>query len=72
MASAARSRTHHVPIVCDELGADRAQWIHDVRTALETDHMGWTTWNDRGSFGVVTKTDVPDPLVAQALGLRQH
>ncbi len=81
-AAAAWGSAHHVPIVCDEFGAfrdhslpaDRAQWIHDVRTALEADHMGWTMWDYRGSFGVVTKTDgqpaIPDPLVVHALGLK--
>ncbi len=80
-AAAAWGKANGVPIVCDEFGAfrdhsdptARAQWIHDVRTALEADGMGWTMWDYRGSFGVVTKEDghaaVPDPLVVKALGL---
>jgi hypothetical protein len=80
-AAAQWGKAHGVPIVCDEFGAfrdhsqpaARAQWIHDVRTALEADGMGWTMWDYRGNFGVVTKAEgqaaVPDPIVVKALGL---
>jgi len=32
-------------------------WIHDVRTALEADSIGWTMWDYCGGFGVVWKED---------------
>jgi endoglucanase len=69
-----------VPVVCNEFGVyrdyadprDREAWIHDVRTALEANGMGWTLWDYSGNFGVVTKKDgrnVPDEISLRALGL---
>ena len=70
-------------LTCNEFGVfrpyadpqDRAAWIHDLRTALEKYGIGWTMWDYRGSFGVVTKDDkgksVPDPVTLKALGLQK-
>ena len=69
-----------VPVICNEFGVyranadprDRAQWISDVRTALERHGIGWTMWDYSGGFGVVTKSDgkaVPDEITLHALGL---
>jgi hypothetical protein len=75
------ARDRHVPLTCNEFGAfrkysnpaDRAAWIRDTRTILEKDGIGWTMWDYRGGFGVVTKEDgkpaVPDHTVLKALGL---
>jgi endoglucanase len=74
------ARQRGVPVVCNEFGAyrdyadprDREAWIHDVRTALERQGMGWAMWDYSGSFGVVTKKDgrnVPDEGTLRALGL---
>ena len=71
---------HHVPVYCGEFGvyqafADpvmRAAWLHDTRTALEEQGIGWAVWDYQGSFAVVTKTNgkaAPIPAVATALGL---
>jgi endoglucanase len=70
-----------VPLVCNEFGvyraytdpADRAAWLHDVRSALEHNSIGWTMWDYSGSFGIVTKKDgktVVDDVALGALGLR--
>jgi hypothetical protein len=74
-------KDNHVPLICNEFGvfrdhsdpASRAAWIHDVRTALEADGIGWAMWDFHGSFGVViqqpgkpAKVDAP---IAAALGL---
>jgi endoglucanase len=71
-----------LPLICNEFGAyrrvtpeaSRMQWIHDVRTALEADGIGWTMWDYRGGFGVVWKEDGKparvDDKVVQALGLK--
>lgn len=75
------AKAHHVPLTCNEFGvyrnhADpeaRARWIEDVRTALEQNNIGWTMWDYRGGFGVVTKqngTSVPDDRVLHALGVK--
>jgi endoglucanase len=72
---------HHVPVYCGEFGvyrsfadpAMRAAWLHDTRTALEEQGIGWAVWDYQGSFAVVTKTDgkaVPIPAVENALGLQ--
>ena len=81
---AAWARENHVPLLCNEFGAyrlhsdaqSRKNWIHDVRTALEADGIGWTMWDYRGDFGVVYKKDgqaaVVDQAVVEALGLKQQ
>jgi aryl-phospho-beta-D-glucosidase BglC (GH1 family) len=80
--AAAWARDNHVPLICNEFGAfrehtdpvSRANWIHDVRTALEADGLGWAMWDYRGGFGVVTKQDGQpaqvDDAVVKALGLK--
>jgi endoglucanase len=70
-----------VPLVCNEFGVyreysdpqDRAAWLHDARTALERNAIGWAMWDYSGSFGVVTKKDgkaVADDGVLRALGMK--
>ena len=71
-----------MPLICNEFGAyrdlrrsgSRANWIHDVRTALEADGIGWAMWDYRGGFGVVTQAGRPaaqvDGAVVGALGLK--
>jgi aryl-phospho-beta-D-glucosidase BglC (GH1 family) len=78
------ARDKHVPLICDEFGAyrehsdpaSRDQWIHDVRSALEADGIGWAMWDYRGGFGVVHKQDGQpaqvDDAVVKALGLSGH
>jgi len=79
--AAAWAQRRGVPLVCNEFGVyraysdpeDRDAWIHDVRTALERNGIGWTMWDYSGSFGVVTKKDgktVADDGVLRALGLK--
>ena len=68
-------------MTCNEFGAyrngsdpvSRANWLHDVRTAMEADGIGWTMWDYSGSFGVVTKKDgkaVADEGALRALGMK--
>jgi len=75
------ARRRQVPLVCNEFGVyreysdpqDRAAWLHDVRTALEQNGIGWAMWDYSGSFGVVTKKDgktVADDGVLKALGMK--
>ena len=81
--AAAWGQANHVPLTCNEFGAyrdfsdpqARMNWIHDVRTALEADGIGWTMWDYRGGFGVVWKEDGQpakvDEKVVEALGLKK-
>jgi endoglucanase len=73
--------TAFVILVCNEFGVyraytdpkDRDAWIHDVRSALEKNRIGWAMWDYSGSFGVVIKKDGKtevDDGVLQALGLK--
>jgi aryl-phospho-beta-D-glucosidase BglC (GH1 family) len=75
------ARRRGVPLLCNEFGVyrayadaqDRTAWLHDVRTALEQNGIGWAIWDYSGSFGVVTKKDgmaVADEGVLQALGMK--
>jgi len=79
---AAWAKRWNVPVICDEFGVykkyappeDRLAWMHDVRSALEKNGMGWTVWDYSGGFGIVTKTPgqpqaQPDPAALKALGL---
>ena len=78
--AAAWALERHVPLICNEFGAyretappdSRNRWIHDVRTALEANHIGWAMWDYRGNFGIVTRTNMeitPDDATLKALGL---
>ena len=68
----------NVPVICNEFGVyrnyadpkDRAAWIRDVRTALETRGIGWVMWDYNSTFGLVTKENghsVPDEAIVRAL-----
>jgi len=82
-SAAAWGEANGVPVTCNEFGvyrrvtpeASRMRWIHDVRTALEADGIGWTMWDYRGGFGVVWKDDGQparvDQKVVEALGLKK-
>ncbi len=74
---------HGVPVICDEWGVyrsyslpqHRAQWIEDVRTALEKYGIGWCMWNFDGGFGLVNRMNgeaVPDHTIVKALGLNTN
>jgi hypothetical protein len=49
--------------------ADRAAWLHDVRTTLESNNIAWTMWDYNGGFGIVSDGQ-PIESVVEALGLR--
>jgi endoglucanase len=78
----------NVPLTCNEFGVyrkdsdpqDRARWLHDVRTTLERDGIGWNMWDfggrDNGQgFGVVNGSkegpNTPDDVTLEALGLKK-
>ena len=74
------SALHHAPVYCGEFGvfrdyappAARAEWLHDMRVALEKNHIGWAMWDYQGGFSVVIKANgatTPDQDVLTALGL---
>ncbi len=74
------SELHHAPVYCGEFGvfrdyappSARAAWIHDMRVALDRNHIGWAMWDYQGGFSVVTKANgvaTPDQDVLTALGL---
>jgi len=77
----------NVPLTCNEFGVyrkvsdpqDRARWLHDVRTMLEQDGIGWNMWDfgarDNGQgFGVVNGPkegpNTSDEITVEALGLK--
>lgn len=73
---------HGVPIICNEFGVyrrfvgakDRAAWLGDVRSALESEGIGWTMWDYQGGFSVVNTEEnrTPDRLTLQALNLLSY
>ncbi len=78
---AAWASTNNVKLLAGEFGVykayapkdDRAELIHDVRTALEANGIGWSMWDYDDSFGLFTRQDPAppriDPAIAIALGL---
>jgi endoglucanase len=80
--AAAWASTNHVPLICNEFGVyrehsdpvSRINWIHDVRTALEADSIGWAMWDYHNGFGVAVRDkdgkSVVDPQTVEALGLK--
>jgi aryl-phospho-beta-D-glucosidase BglC (GH1 family) len=80
--AAAWGRERNVPVICNEFGAfrdtappdSRARYLHDVRSALEQNGIGWAMWDWSGNFGLVIHqgaTVVPDLADVDALGLRR-
>jgi aryl-phospho-beta-D-glucosidase BglC (GH1 family) len=79
--AAAWAHENNVPLICNEFGAyrevtapaSRLAWLHDVRTALEADGIGWAMWDYHNGFGVAVKDangkSVVDPGTVEALGL---
>ncbi len=81
--AAAWAEAHGVAVWCGEFGVyraysdpdDRARYLHDVRTALELQGIGWTMWDYQGSFSLVeedTKPSKSDKPIAEALGLKEQ
>jgi aryl-phospho-beta-D-glucosidase BglC (GH1 family) len=81
--AAAWASDNHVPLICNEFGVyreradpvSRTNWIHDVRTALEADSIGWAMWDYHNGFGVAVRDkesgkSVVDPQTVEALGLK--
>ena len=76
------AKTNHVPLICNEFGVyrqaaepvSRLAWLHDVRSALEADGIGWAMWDYHEGFGVAVKDangkSVVDPDTVKALGLK--
>jgi endoglucanase len=80
--AAAWGSERNVPVICNEFGAfrdtappdSRARYLHDVRTALEQNGIGWAMWDWSGNFGLVTHqgaTVVPMLADVDALGLKR-
>lgn len=79
--AAAWGKANNVPLICNEFGVyrevapveSRLAWLHDVRTALEADGIGWAMWDYHNGFGVAVKDkdgkSVVDPETVKALGL---
>jgi endoglucanase len=76
------ARQRNVPLICDEFGAyrnfsqpeERERWLTLVRTAFEMNHIGWTTWDYQGGFGVVYKENGArrdDDVALRGLGLKK-
>lgn len=71
----ARSKQLGLPLYCGEWGViDRApmeprvRWYADVRSVLEENHIGWATWDFKGSFGLLKGGEPVTPVI-RALGL---
>ena len=61
------AQDNHVRLIVTEFGVfngavppgSRAAWLRDVRQALEQRSIGWTVWEYRGGFGVVSDLEHP-------------
>ena len=79
------AREQGVRVLCNEFGCIRAgvdapsryRWIHDMRSALEANDIGWTLWDYTDIFGITAQSAQPgqqgrrtlDPQAHGALGL---
>jgi endoglucanase len=79
------AREQGVRVLCNEFGCIRAgvdapsryRWIHDMRSALEANDIGWTLWDYTDIFGITAQSAQPgqqgrrtlDALAHGALGL---
>jgi aryl-phospho-beta-D-glucosidase BglC (GH1 family) len=75
---------NNVLVTCNEFGsyklysprASRLAWIHDIRTALEQNNVGWAMWDYDEGFGLIDYTNndrsspVEDDEVLVALGMK--
>jgi aryl-phospho-beta-D-glucosidase BglC (GH1 family) len=79
--AASWGRERGVPIICNEFGAfrdttppaSRTLYLHDVRTGLEEQGIGWAMWDWSGNFGLVTHSNgivSLDRENVEALGLK--
>ena len=79
-AAADWAQKSNTTVICTEFGVlrdyappeDRAHWISDVRSILESNGIGWAMWDYDENFGLVTRTKdkvTVDEGVARALGL---
>ncbi len=54
------ANAHHVRVICGEFGvlrnhidpASRYGWIHDTRSAMDADDIGWEVWDYADIFGI--------------------
>lgn len=81
-AAAAWAKQNNVILTANEFGVysagfvrpeDRNAWITDVRSLLEKYEIGWSMWNYKNDFGLVTQQDdgklIVNGATLQALGL---
>ncbi len=62
---------HGVRLICDEFGAyaetipsgQRAVWVRDVRSALESFGIGWAMWEYDGDFALVSREKTMNGVV---------
>ncbi len=78
-ATAAWGERNHASVLVTNFAAvaaapadARTAWMHDVRTACEGHHLGWSVWQDSGVFTLWAgpTRDAFDLQTLQALGLR--
>ncbi len=73
-------RQWKVRVIVNEFGVykpnsppdSRARWLHDMRTAIEGEHLGWAMWDYAGGFDLLVAPDgerEADPAILAALGL---
>jgi len=68
------AKSHNVRLIANEFGVfngsvpppSRAAWLRDVRQALEQRSIGWTVWEYRGGFGIVSDLQSPCDRPASA------
>lgn len=77
------AKNYNVPVMCDEFGVykqfaprdGRLQYLHDIRSILEKNNIGWCLWESDGGFGFINYGDgnrnnfIVDRDVVNALGL---
>lgn len=68
------ARKYKLPLYCGEWGClnsvyrkDRLRWYKDVKTALEKNHISWSTWDYKGDFGIIDDNGNADDKLIKLL-----
>jgi endoglucanase len=68
------AKEHNLPLCCTEWGClpnvpenERVQWYRDLRAVMEENGIAWSTWDYKGSFGLIDGKGKPQTALIDAL-----
>lgn len=68
------AKAHYLPLCCTEWGClpnvpekERLQWYRDLRAVMDENNIAWTTWDYKGSFGLIGGNGRPQTALIDTL-----